>query len=82
MDKLKQMAEGFTDQETGKKGFSGILAEAKERYADYNADKADGKVDWAAQGKDALKDWKKPHGQAPGAGAHGAPPASGVPPNH
>ena len=26
--------------------------------ADYNADKADGKVNWGQQAKDAAKDWK------------------------
>ena len=33
------------------------MAEGKERLADYKADKADGQVNWAAQGKDAIKDW-------------------------
>ena len=36
------------------------MAEGKERYADYKADKADGQVNWAQQGKDAIKDWKAP----------------------
>lgn len=36
------------------------MAEGKERYADYTTDKADGQVNWAQQGKDAIKDWKAP----------------------
>ena len=37
---------------------SGLAAEGKERYTEYNKDKADGKVDWAKEAKDASKDWK------------------------
>ena len=43
-----------------KTGNAGLMAEGKERFADYKADKADGNVNWAQQGKDAVKDWK-PH---------------------
>ena len=41
-----------------KTGMSGLAAEGKERYTEYNKDKADGKVDWAKEAKDASKDWK------------------------
>jgi len=34
------------------------MAEGKERYAEYKTDKADGSVNWAQEGKDAMKDWK------------------------
>ena len=37
---------------------SGVAAEGKERYTEYNKDKADGKVDWAKEAKDASKDWR------------------------
>ena len=37
---------------------SGLAAEGKERYTEYNKDKADGKVDWAKEAKDASKDWR------------------------
>lgn len=36
------------------------MAEGKERFQDYKTDKADGQVNWAQQGKDAIKDWKAP----------------------
>lgn len=39
------------------------MAEGKERYQDYKTDKADGQVNWAQQGKDAIKDWKAPVSQ-------------------
>lgn len=34
------------------------MAEGKERYQDYKTDSADGQVNWAQQGKDAMQDWK------------------------
>lgn len=34
------------------------MAEGKERYTEYKTDKADGSVNWAQEGKDAMKDWK------------------------
>lgn len=41
-----------------KTGVSGLAAEGKERYTEYNKDKADGKVDWGKEAKDASKDWR------------------------
>ncbi|KAK9787017.1 hypothetical protein WJX73_006450 [Symbiochloris irregularis] len=67
MDKIKQKIAGFKDGETGKTGAGGLAAEGKERYQDYSTDKKDGKVDWAKQGKDAIKDWKPSGGAAGGA---------------
>ncbi|KAL3163285.1 hypothetical protein ABBQ32_009680 [Trebouxia sp. C0010 RCD-2024] len=75
MDKLKNLAHGFKDQETGKTGNAGLMAEGKERFQDYKTDKADGQVNWAQQGKDAIKDWSHPGGAAPGA----VPQAGAVP---
>lgn len=43
-----------------KTGNAGLMAEGKERFQDYKTDKADGQVNWAQQGKDAIKDWKAP----------------------
>ena len=43
-----------------KSGVSGLAAEGKERYTEYNKDKADGKVDWGKEAKDASKDWRGP----------------------
>ena len=37
---------------------SGLAAEGKERMTEYNKDKADGKVDWGKEAKDASKDWR------------------------
>ena len=34
------------------------MAEGKERFQEYKTDKADGSVNWAQEGKDAMKDWK------------------------
>ncbi len=34
------------------------MAEGKQRFAEYKQDKADGSVNWAQEGKDAMKDWK------------------------
>ena len=34
------------------------MAEGKQRFTEYKTDKADGSVNWAQEGKDAMKDWK------------------------
>ena len=34
------------------------MAEGKQRFTEYKQDKADGSVNWAQEGKDAMKDWK------------------------
>ncbi|DBA98421.1 hypothetical protein WJX82_004572 [Trebouxia sp. C0006] len=67
MDKLKNMASNFKDSETGKTGNAGVMAEGKQRLAEYKQDKADGSVNWAQEGKDAMKDWKPQGGAAPAA---------------
>ena len=41
-----------------KTGNAGVMAEGKQRFAEYKQDKADGSVNWAQEGKDAMKDWK------------------------
>ena len=41
-----------------KTGNAGLMAEGKERFTEYKTDKADGQVNWAQEGKDAMKDWK------------------------
>ena len=41
-----------------KTGDAGLMAEGKQRFTEYKQDKADGSVNWAQEGKDAMKDWK------------------------
>jgi len=41
-----------------KTGNAGVMAEGKQRFTEYKQDKADGSVNWAQEGKDAMKDWK------------------------
>ena len=47
-----------TCKRAGKTGASGLAAEGKERYAEFNKDKADGKINYGQELKDASKDWR------------------------
>ncbi|KAK9810042.1 hypothetical protein WJX72_003886 [[Myrmecia] bisecta] len=57
MNFLKSKVEGFKDAETGKSGQAGLTEQAKQTYAAYKSDAADGKTDYAALAKGAVKDF-------------------------
>ncbi|KAK9815147.1 hypothetical protein WJX73_008790 [Symbiochloris irregularis] len=65
------MVQKFKDPETGKSGPAGVAEEGKQRYQEYNKDKADGKVNWGQEGKDAFSGIKagETGGSAPAGGA-------------